>query len=66
MDSFKKVRGITFQLYFKHNSKDVWNLISAPNHLNLFHPFCKKKFDYFLGRILAYRHARIFKWIKIY
>ena len=42
MDSFKKVRGITCQLYFKHNSKDVWNLISAPNHLNLFHSFCKK------------------------
>ena len=42
MDSFKKVRGISCQLYFNHNSKDVWNVISAPNHLNLFHPFCKK------------------------
>ena len=42
IDSIKKVRGITCQLYFKHNSKDVWNVISAPNHLNLFHPFCKK------------------------
>ena len=36
MDSFKKVRGITCQLYFNNNPKDVWNLISAPNHLNLF------------------------------
>tara|TARA_Y100000768_G_C23980587_1_gene685533 strand:- start:167 stop:676 length:510 start_codon:yes stop_codon:yes gene_type:complete len=42
IDSFKKVRGISCQLYFKHNSKDVWNVISAPSHLNLFHPFCKK------------------------
>jgi hypothetical protein len=41
MDSFKKVRGITCQLSFNHNSKEVWNVISAPNHLNLFHPFCK-------------------------
>lgn len=36
MDSFKKVRGITCQLYFNNNPKDVWNLISASNHLNLF------------------------------
>ena len=42
MDNFKKVRGITCRLYFNHNSKDVWNVISTPNHLNLFHPFCKK------------------------
>ena len=42
MNNFKKVRGITCQLYLNHNSKEVWNLISAPNHLNLFHPFCKK------------------------
>ena len=42
LDSFKKVRGITCKLYFNHNSKEVWNVISAPNHLNLFHPFCKK------------------------
>ena len=38
----KKIRGITCQHYFNHNSQDVWNVISAPNHLNLFHPFCKK------------------------
>ena len=42
MDNLKKVRGISSQLYFNHNSKEVWNVISAPNHLNLFHPFCKK------------------------
>ena len=41
MDSFKKVRGITCQLSFSHNPKEVLNVISAPNHLNLFHPFCK-------------------------
>ena len=41
MDVLKKVRGINCQLSFNHNSKVVWNVISAPNHLNLFHPFCK-------------------------
>ena len=41
MDVLKKVRGINCQLSFNHNSKVVWNVISAPNQLNLFHPFCK-------------------------
>ena len=42
MNNFKNVRGINCQLYLNHSSKQVWNVISAPNHLNLFHPFCKK------------------------
>ena len=28
--------------YFNHSPRILWNVISAPNHLELFHPFCKK------------------------
>lgn len=42
MNNINKNRGITCQLYFNQSPKILWNVISAPNHLNLFHPFCKK------------------------
>ena len=42
MNNINKNRGITCQLYFNQSPKIIWNVISAPNHLDLFHPFCKK------------------------
>ena len=42
MNDINKNRGITCTLNFKQPSKTIWNIISAPNNLELFHPFCKE------------------------
>ena len=41
MNSIKKERGINCQLQLNHDSKKLWKMISSPNHLEKFHPFCK-------------------------
>ena len=40
--NIKKKRGINCQLIFNQPPKTLWKVISAPNHLELFHPFCKE------------------------
>lgn len=42
MNSLKKDRVITCKIYFTNNVEELWRVITAPNHLELFHPFCKK------------------------
>ena len=40
--NINKKRGINCQLIFNQPPKSLWKVISAPNHLELFHPFCKE------------------------
>ena len=42
MKYLKNVRGVNYQMNINQSSNKLWDLISAPNHLELFHPFCKK------------------------
>ena len=34
---------ISNAINIENTTDEVWDLISSPGHLNLFHPFCKKK-----------------------
>jgi len=41
MKDYKKSWSINLTKRINSRDKDIWNLISSPNNLELFHPFCK-------------------------
>ena len=41
MLDYKKRRSISLKMNFNYNNKALWEVISAPNNLELFHPYCK-------------------------
>ena len=33
---------VSYEIKINSSKEKLWDLISSPGHLNLFHPFCKK------------------------
>tara|TARA_Y200000002_G_scaffold174771_1_gene144192 strand:+ start:14072 stop:14578 length:507 start_codon:yes stop_codon:yes gene_type:complete len=74
MLDYKKRRSISFKLNFNYDNKTLWEVISAPNNLELFHPYCKSnntiswEKDHYSDEIIYLnnkKYKRVFlKWNK--